>query len=67
MKILPAPGFNWKHVSWGHPESPPSVLCCYCSAGIAEQDIPFTIARPDGHVARFCDACAERWWGLKET
>lgn len=66
VKITPADGFDWKHVAWGHPDSPLSALCCYCSAGIGPEDVPFIIARGDGYVAQFCDACAAKWWGLKE-
>lgn len=65
LKIKPAEGFDWKHVAWSDPESPPSALCCYCSAGIGPEEVPFTITRAEGHMARFCDHCAERWWGLK--
>lgn len=66
VKIKPADGFDWKHVAWGHPDSPPAALCAYCSAGIGNLDAPFMIMRADGHVAQFCDTCAERWWGLKK-
>jgi hypothetical protein len=61
--LKPAPGFDWNHVAWGRPESPPSALCSYCSAGIDEDDVPLIMFRADGHAAQFCDACIEKWFG----
>ena len=62
--IQPKPGFDWSHVSWGRPDSPPSVLCSYCSAGIPDESVPLVLHKDDGSAARFCDDCMSRWFGF---
>lgn len=64
MQLRPKPGFDWNHVSWGRPDSPPSVLYSYCSAGIPEGSVPLILWKADGSAARFCDACSAKWWGM---
>jgi hypothetical protein len=51
--------FDWRKVTWGRPDSRPSVLCSYCSAVIPEDSVPLILWTPEGYAARFCDACAE--------
>jgi hypothetical protein len=63
-KLEPKPGFDWAKVTWGRPDSPPSVLCSYCSAVIGKDEVPLMMWKDDGHAAQFCDACMERWWGM---
>jgi hypothetical protein len=64
--LSPKPGFDWSRVTWGRPDSVPSVLCSYCSAVIPEESVPLiTWDRESGLTARFCDACMETWWGFE--
>lgn len=62
MNLKPKPGFDLGHVAWGAPNAPPALLCSYCSGPLPE--VPFMICKPSGHVARFCDDCSHKWWGL---
>lgn len=64
MKLEPKDGFDWSRCTWGRPDSPPSVLCSYCSASIPENSVPLIASNTEGWTVRFCDACAERWWGV---
>lgn len=64
-ELKPREAFDWSKVTWGRPDSPPSVLCSYCSASIGEDDVPLIMWKPDGHCARFCEKCMETEWGMK--
>jgi hypothetical protein len=63
--LAPKAGFDWKKLTWGRPDSLPSVLCSYCSASIGEDDVPLILWNKEGWTVRFCDVCQERWWGLQ--
>jgi hypothetical protein len=63
-KLKPLPGFDWKKVNWGRPDSPPSVLCSYCSASIDEVEVPLILWDKRGCAAQFCEKCMETAWGL---
>ena len=58
-------GFDWAKITWGRPDSVPSVLCSYCSASIGEDDMPLILSNREGWTARFCEKCQKRWWGLQ--
>lgn len=64
MKLEPKPGFDWSKLTWGRPDSVPSVLCSYCSASIGEDTVPLIMSSPQGWTVRFCDRCVEKWWGF---
>lgn len=55
------PGFDWKRVAWGRPDSPPRPMCSYCHAGIGADDVPLMLWREDGSASQFCDVCVEAW------
>lgn len=57
-------GFDWGKVTWGRPDSPPSVLCSYCSAAIGEDDVPLMTWTAEGFAAQFCEACMVTWFGF---
>jgi hypothetical protein len=63
--LEPKPGFDWAHVTWGRPDSPPSAICSYCSAGIGEDDVPMRLWNSSGWAAQFCEDCQRKWWGLQ--
>jgi hypothetical protein len=63
-QLKPLPGFDWSKVTWGRPDSPPSVLCSYCSAVIPEDDVPLMMWNRESYCARFCERCMETWWGM---
>jgi hypothetical protein len=65
VKLEPKPGFDWARVTWGRPDSTPSVLCSYCSAAIGDDDIPLMMWNSDGYAVKFCERCQETWWGMK--
>ena len=58
-------GFEWKKLTWGRPDSVPSVLCSYCSASIGEDDVPLILSNSKGWTVRFCDACMQKWFGFE--
>jgi hypothetical protein len=62
--LAPKPGFDWKKVIWGRPDSVVSPLCSYCSAAFRDDDVPLMMWTTDGHAAKFCVACQREWWGL---
>lgn len=64
MQIKPKAGFDWARVIWGRPDSPRSVLCSYCSASFADDDVPLIMWTEPGMAAQFCEACQEQWWGM---
>jgi hypothetical protein len=63
--LEPKPGFDWRKVTWGRPDSPPSVLCSYCSASIPDSSVPLIMWTGDGWTARFCDKCTKLVWQFK--
>jgi hypothetical protein len=56
---------NWKNLTWGRPDSPPSVLCSYCSAVIPEDYVPLIFSNSDGWTVRFCEKCMKETWGME--
>jgi len=62
--FAPKPDFDWSRLTWGRPDSPPTVLCSYCSASLTEEEVPLILTNKDGWTVRFCDACVNRWWGF---
>lgn len=60
LEIKPTSGFDWAKVTWGRPDSVVSALCSYCSAAIAEDDVPLRVWTPKGFAAQFCTACLEK-------
>jgi hypothetical protein len=60
-------GFDWKKLTWGRPDSPPSVLCSYCSAVIPEDSVPLIMSNSEGWTVRFCDKCAEFAFKLRSA
>lgn len=65
LTLSPKRGFDWSKVTWGRPDSPRSVLCSYCSAAIAEDDVPLIMWTSEGYAAQFCDACQATWFGMQ--
>jgi hypothetical protein len=64
--LEPKAGFDWGRVTWGRPDSPPTVLCSYCSASIPDDDVPLILWTDKGYAAHFCKQCRKTWWGLEE-
>jgi hypothetical protein len=64
--LKPKPDFDWSKLTWGRPDSPPSVLCSCCSASIGEDDVPLILSNADGWTVRFCEQCMKRWWGFSD-
>lgn len=62
VEVSPVEGFDWSKLTWGRPDSPPTVLCSYCSAVIPEDSVPLILSSAKGWTVRFCDACMEKWW-----
>ena len=57
--IMPLqPNFDWAKLTWGRPDSVPTVLCSYCSATL--DDVALILCTGDGWSVRFCRACGER-------
>lgn len=50
-------GFDWSRVTWGRPDSPPTVLCSFCSAVIRDDEVPLIIWNQGSFSARFCERC----------
>jgi hypothetical protein len=65
VEIKPKPGFDWKKLTWGRPDSVPTALCSYCSAVLPEDDAPLIMSNAEGLTVRFCDKCMKDWWGLE--
>lgn len=65
VELKPKPGFDWKRVTWGRPDSVPSVLCSYCSASIGEHEVPLILSNSKGWTVRFCEKCMRDWWGME--
>lgn len=64
-KLKPKRGFDWKKLTWGRPDSPPSALCSYCSAVIPEDSVPLIMWNTEGASVRFCDKCMKDHWGVE--
>lgn len=62
ITIKAKPGFDWRLVAWGAPDSPRRPLCSYCHGRIDEDDVPLMLFKDDGSLAQFCDKCIERWF-----
>jgi hypothetical protein len=60
MQLRPKEGFEWDRLTWGRPDSVPTVLCSYCSASIGDDDAPLILWTGDGWSVRFCRECGER-------
>jgi hypothetical protein len=65
-KFGPRKGFDWNRLTWGRPDSVPSVLCSYCSAVIPEDDVPLIVSNAKGWTVRFCRKCMKEQWGFAE-
>jgi hypothetical protein len=63
--IKPRPGFDWRRVTWGRPDSVRSALCSYCSAAIGEGEVPLIMWNQESYAAQFCEACMVRWFGFE--
>jgi hypothetical protein len=71
--LEPKPGFDWAKVTWGRPDSLPSVLCSYCSASLGglgdrcgdDDAVPLIMWDKRGYTARFCTKCQKEWWGME--
>lgn len=64
VEIKPIPAFDWRKLTWGRPDSPPSALCSYCSAVIPEDDVPLILWNAEGFSVHFCEKCMKTYWGL---
>jgi hypothetical protein len=64
IALSPEPGFDWRKVIWGRPDSPRSALCSYCSAVIKDEEIPFIMWSSAGYAAQFCDKCQRQWFRM---
>jgi hypothetical protein len=65
VSLKPVKAFDWNKLTWGRPDSPPTVLCSYCSAVIPEDHVPLIMSNAEGWTVRFCDKCMEDIWGLR--
>jgi hypothetical protein len=64
-EFKPRVGFDWSKVTWGRPDSVPTVLCSYCSASLNEDDVPLILWNAQGFSARFCEKCMATEWGFE--
>jgi hypothetical protein len=62
--LKPKVALDWGKLTWGRPDSPPSVLCSYCSAVIPEDSVPLILWNDEGWSVRFCDKCQKAVWGM---
>ena len=63
--LKPKVAINWDKLTWGRPDSPPSVLCSYCSAVIPDEDVPRILWNDNGASVRFCTKCMKDVWGME--
>lgn len=63
--IKPREGFDWRRITWGRPDSPPSALCSYCSAVIPDNEVPLIMWNQGSYSARFCERCMVTWFGFE--
>jgi len=61
----PKPSLIWNRLTWGRPDSVPSVLCSYCSAVIPEDDVPLILSNDEGWTVRFCVKCMKDQWDIE--
>jgi hypothetical protein len=52
FKLELRPGFDWRLVAWGRPDSPVSGLCSYCRTGIGPDDVPLIMWNDEGYAAQ---------------
>ena len=62
--LTPRPGFYWSLVRWDDADAPQRDDCSYCGAAIPEEAVPLRFWNDRGDSCVFCEACAERWWGM---
>ena len=62
MPPRPSLDLDWMAISWGGPDEPVAEACSMCDEPFKEDDVPLMIWNSNGWAARFCDACASRWW-----
>ena len=65
ISLKPKIALDWSKLTWGRPDSPPSVLCSYCSAVIPEDDVPLIMSNTEGWTVRFCNKCMKDVWGME--
>jgi len=65
VSLKPKIALDWGKLTWGRPDSPPSVLCSYCSAVIPEDDVPLILSNAEGWTVRFCEKCMKDVWGFQ--
>jgi hypothetical protein len=65
MTLKPRQGFDWNRLTWGRPDSPPSVLCSNCSASIGENEVPLILSNSAGWTVRLCERCMQDVFGFK--
>lgn len=51
------PEFKPERLVWSKPDSPPPVICSYCSGALPE--VPLTMWKDDGAAISFCDDCVK--------
>jgi hypothetical protein len=66
MKITARKGFDWQRVTWGRPDSVPTVLCSYCSAVIPEDFVPLIFWNRESYSCRFCEKCMTTYFGFEQ-
>jgi hypothetical protein len=64
VQMKPRPDFDWEKLTWGRPDSPPSILCSYCSTVIPHNDVPLILWNDAGASVRFCEQCMKTKWGF---
>jgi hypothetical protein len=64
LSIAPKPGFPWRLIAWGKPNSPQRDLCALCHGRVG--NVPLILWKDDGSAAKFCDPCVDKWFGLAE-
>jgi hypothetical protein len=65
ISLKPKVALDWSRLTWGRPDSPPSVLCSYCSAVIPDDDVPLILSNAEGWTVRFCEKCMKDVWGFQ--
>ena len=59
MKLKFKDGFDWRRLTWGHPDSVPTEICSYCHGALPE--VPLMLWNEQGACIQFCDGCVEQW------
>lgn len=65
VELKPGPAFDWDKLTWGRPDSPPSVLCSYCSAALSEDSVPLILSNAEWWTVRFCEKCMQTHWSFQ--